>query len=126
MGEENAERIHNLPKTETGNWPELFREEFVRHRDELKGANGSVKEQLKESIKREEAEDAEAVDPDAWLDGLETMLVGCTDQETLDEVWNSYAQPLIEKGLVMKPDHEKAAAMFEKHIQRIEEKGEQG
>jgi hypothetical protein len=68
----------------------------------------------------EVVEDDQPFDPDAWLDGLESMLAGCADQDTLDEVWNAYAQPLIEKGAVMKPDREKAEEMWERHVSRVE------
>ena len=64
--------------------------------------------------------EAAGFDPDAWLDGLEAALAVCKDQETLDEVWNSDAQPSIERGIVFPPDRQKAENMFQKHMERIE------
>lgn len=111
-GMDNAERVREARGVKA-----RMREAYKAHMDKLKTANGSsIKAQLKASL--DEAEDV--IDPDEWLDGLESMLAGCSDRDTINEVWDAYAQPMIDRGVVLEPDADKAQTMIEKHIERVE------
>jgi len=132
-GLENADRIHNTVGVKAH-----FRREYAAYLDQLKHTEkGDVKAQLRASVEAEtvdepkkrsskpyapkqDAIEAEAFDPDKFLDDLDAAMTVCTDQDSLDEVWNSQAQEKIEAGLVFPPDQQKADDLFEKHMARLE------
>lgn len=80
----------------------------------------SYVEQGEQAIANRDAEKGETFDPDDWLDSLATMFAGCTDVDSVSEVWNDYAQPAIEAGDTMPPDKEKAEEMYQFHLERVE------
>lgn len=137
-GLENADRIQATRGVKA-----YFRKEYASYLAELRSLeNGGVKEQLRASVEAEREQDPveklrkrgaaphkksdrvnvmDAFDPDQWLNGLDAAMSACTDQDSLDEVWNGDAQDKIEAGLVFPPDRQKADAIYEKHLARLEE-----
>jgi len=98
------------------------REEIKRKPGQPRTSTESYAEQGKQAMEDRAAAKGETFDPDDWLDSLATMFAGCTDEDSVSEVWNDYAQPAIEAGDTMPPDREKAEALYEKHLNRVESK----
>lgn len=60
-------------------------------------------------------------DPDKWLDDLDTSMCACTDEATLNEVWDAEGQSVIEEGHVFPPDRQRASDLYAKHLGRFVE-----
>jgi phage recombination protein Bet len=102
-------------------WQELASEEYDRAKLRLiedkpmEEPTTPLVEQLKASVELEKRPLA-PMDPDKYLDGLESDLLSCKSTEDIGDVWANY-EPT--RPHLLEPDRQKADAMFDKYLERL-------
>lgn len=71
-----------------------------------------------------EVDDGEPFDPDLFLDDIEGQMAACSDQATLEEVWNTQVEPLVEDGTLFPPDRQKADDIYQRNMDRLEKEAQ--